>query len=361
MSGPAQLPLARKYASELAGLTLPSGWRVLNRFERGPDPTGSVFSEGYVVESDSGRHAFLKALDISAAFDSDDPTAELEAMTSAFNYERQLLERCRDRRMDRVVLAVEHGNVLVDPRDRLSLVPYIIFELAEGDVRKHLDLSREFDVRWALRALHHIATGLLQLHRERIAHQDLKPSNVMMFAGGRDAKIGDLGRASTFEKAGHFDDRIAPGDRRYAPPEQWYNAVPDEWKARRVGSDAYHLGSMIAFMFTGLSMTALWYSELVEEHRPGRWTGSFADVLPYLRDAFDRAVEQVENQMPDDVRSSLGTMLRRLCDPDPSRRGHPAERATKHGDRQSVARFVTELDLVARRAEAGVISRVRET
>ena len=54
-------------------------------------------------------------------------------------------------------------------------MPYIILELADGDVRHRL---RKVDrqTAWALRALHHTATGLMQLHSQRIAHQDLRPS-----------------------------------------------------------------------------------------------------------------------------------------------------------------------------------------
>lgn len=347
----------RKYAGELLGLELSGGWRVIERFERGPEPTGSVFSEGYVVASVGGQRAFLKALDFSEAFRTDDPVRTLEAMTTAFNYERDLLMRCRDRRMDRVVLAVADGRVVVDRLNPYSVVPYIIFELAEGDVRRHVNLSKQFDLRWALRSLHHVATGLHQLHAEQIAHQDLKPSNVMMFKGGKDAKLGDLGRASTFEKAGHYDDWEIPGDRRYAPPELFYGALPTDWVARRLGSDAYQLGSMIAFLFTGLSMTALWLKELPPEQWPGRWQGTFAEVLPYVQDAFDRAARQVEAQIPQDVRSALGTMLRRLCDPDPAQRGHPRTRAAKHGNPVSIERFMTELDLLARRAESVNVAR----
>ncbi len=346
----------RRFAAELLGLRLPNGWRVVERFERGPDATGGNFSEGYLVEAD-GRRAFLKALDFSQAFENTaDITSALEAMTAAYNDERDLLMRCRERRMNRVVLAVDHGSVVVDKSSPYSAVPYIIFDLADGDVRKHINLAQQFDVRWALRTLHHVASGLQQLHRNQIAHQDMKPSNVMMYDGGKDAKVGDLGRASQQTKAGQNDDLQIPGDMRYAPPELLYGVGAREWE-RRLGSDAYQLGSMIAFLFTGLSMTALWIKELAPEQGPGQWHGTFADVLPFVRDAFDRAARQVELRIPKDVRAPLGATLRHLCDPDPAVRGHPRERVMKHRSRFSLERFVTDLDLLARRAESALIAR----
>jgi serine/threonine protein kinase len=58
---------------------------------------------------------------------------------------------------------------------------YLPFELATGDLREQVDLSRRFDLAYRLRVLHNSAKGLSQLHNSHIAHQDLKPSNVVTF------------------------------------------------------------------------------------------------------------------------------------------------------------------------------------
>jgi serine/threonine protein kinase len=278
-------------------------------------------------------------------------------MTNAYNYERDLLLKCRDLKLDRVVVAIDHGSIQVQPGNAYSSVPYIIFELADGDVRKHIRISQHFDLRWALRTLHHIATGLQQLHRKGIAHQDLKPSNVMMFEQGGSAKLGDLGRASQETDPGRFDHAQFAGDRKYLPPELAYGLHVRDWHERR-GADAYHLGNMIVFMFTGMSMTALWVMELAPEHRPRVWKGSFADVLPFVRAAVGVAADKVVAQLPGSVRKPLGDMLRHLCDPDPAVRGHPRARSQRHADPYDISRFVTELDLLARRAEAMLLTHV---
>jgi serine/threonine protein kinase len=204
-----------------------------------------MFSVGYIAEDSSGRRAFLKALDLSLAASAPDPTRELQELLSAFNFERDLLSHCRDRRLDRIVLAVDYGQIIVDPVLYASLVPFILFELADGDVRRVMGASRLFDSAWSLRALHQVAVGLSQLHRQEIAHQDVKPSNIMLFEGGSDTKVGDLGRASQVGQNPPHEASPVAGDRTYAPPELLYGDIPSDWRSRRFGCDAYLLGSFL--------------------------------------------------------------------------------------------------------------------
>ena len=75
-------------AKRLVGLTLQGGWKVIQRLERPPGATGGHFSVGYRVQNPSGGEAFLKALSISEALESEDPTHALESLTTAYNFER---------------------------------------------------------------------------------------------------------------------------------------------------------------------------------------------------------------------------------------------------------------------------------
>jgi eukaryotic-like serine/threonine-protein kinase len=68
--------------------------------------TGGCFSEAYIVEQAPGRQAFLKALDYSRAMNAPDPAIALQALTESYNFERDLLMTCSDRRLDRVVTAI---------------------------------------------------------------------------------------------------------------------------------------------------------------------------------------------------------------------------------------------------------------
>src|SRR5690242_8815447 len=83
-----------KAAGSLVGLTLPGNWQVTQKLAFGPGATGGNFSVGYIVENNK-RTAFLKALDYSRALRSPDPARALQALTEAYNFERDILGKCR--------------------------------------------------------------------------------------------------------------------------------------------------------------------------------------------------------------------------------------------------------------------------
>jgi serine/threonine protein kinase len=333
----------------LTGAVLDGGWRVVSPIARAEDETGGYFSFGYWAEAPNGRKGFLKALDYSAALDSADPARTLESLTAAYNFERAVLDQCRARRLDRVVTAISDGMYNVPNAGPLSRVQYIIFERADGNVRAQANTTKRFDFAWSLRSLHHVATGLFQLHGQGIAHQDLKPSNVLTF-GEHGSKIADLGRASARQTAAPHEAAIVAGDRSYAPPELLYRHVDPDWNKRRLGGDAYLLGSMIAFFLTGTGMTANLVGKLDDSHHPNRWAGSYADVLPYLRNAFSFVQAEIRSRVPIEFRDDLCGIVVQLCEPDPLLRGHPRNRV--HSSTQfSLERYISSLDLLARKAE----------
>ncbi len=336
-------------AEQLLHLELPEGWRVVEKLIPGPAATGGCFSQGYIVESVDGERAFLKALDYSWALQAPDPALTLQAMTTAYIFERDLLRRCGERGLDRVVRAIGDGRVTVDAGNPAGVVQYLIFEMADGDIRTQMAVWQEVNLAWLLRSLHHVATGMKQLHGQGIAHQDLKPSNVLVF-GQRYSKVGDLGRASMRGQQPPHEDLRVPGDPGYAPPEQLYGAVPGEWNARRLGCDAYLLGSLITFVLSGAGMTAMIAGELDPSQRPGVWQGTYSDLLPFVRDAMGKAIDRFAVGIPAPYRAELVEMVRQLCEPDPQLRGHPRNRRVP-ATQYSLERYVTQLDLLAKRAE----------
>jgi serine/threonine protein kinase len=326
---------------------LNGGWTVVEKFSPAAHPTGSNFSIGYIVQSKDGSKAFLKALNFARAFRSDNPARILEGMTKAFNYERTLLEKCKENRLSRVIEVKEHGKY-EEEGNQIS-VEYLILELADGDVRKHLDSFRTFDAAWTLRTLHQVAVGLDQLHRHGMAHQDLKPSNVLIFEQ-RYAKIGDMGRAVYRGVSSPHDEELFAGDPDYAAPEFLYGVVSPEWECRRLGCDLYLLGSMILFLFGGLSMNHALWNELHFSHYPRNWTGNFSDVLPFLQGAFSKVLQNFAMELDERFRDDLIEIVGQLCEPDPQRRGDPGY---KIGSRNaySLERYVSRLDYLARKAE----------
>jgi len=305
-----------------------------------------------------GKHAFLKALDYSKAEEvaqqsGIDELHALQTLVEAYNFERNLLYECAKKRMDRVVVALEDGSVRVDAGP-FGTVFYLIFERADGDVRNHLATSAKIELAWLLRCLHHVATGLNQLHSAHVAHQDLKPSNVLVFERVI-SKVADLGSASIRGEDCPRDGCEFAGDMMYAPPELLYGHRDEEWNRRRQACDVYHLGSLIAFFFCGVGMTSMVLSFMQEGHRPRSWAGTYPQILPEVRDAFGLALREFERNVAGDrLKVALREIVSQLCDPDPLQRGHPRNRSGIAAP-YSLERYVERLNLLARRAEIGIL------
>ena len=181
-------------AQQLVGKELPNGWKVVELIERPKNATGGHFSSSYIVRSVNGEKAFLKAMDYRKALESPDPAGTLNAMTAGFIFERDTLEKCRSRGLSRIVRALDSGKIEPQNEDPSGVVEYLIFECAKGDIRSFVAFDTAFDKAWALRTMHQATAALQQLHSVEIAHQDLKPSNVLIFDDDY-SKLADLGRA----------------------------------------------------------------------------------------------------------------------------------------------------------------------
>lgn len=338
-------------AERLTGLLLDGGWKVMAPAPKDANSTGGFFSKCYFVENDDGRKAFLKALDISHALRADDPALALQTLTEAFNFEREVLVKCKNEKLDHIVIAIDDGKVRFEDAVDGGVVQYLIFELADGDVRRQAMIDRKFDIAWSLRTLHHIAVGLQQLHGQGIAHQDLKPSNVLVF-NGNTSKISDFGRSAYKGHTPPHEYNDVAGDLTYAPPELLYGYSNLDWNQRRFGCDAYLMGSMTLFFFGGVGATPLLLKELPEEFMWDSWKGSFEEILPYLHDAFHRVLKTYRDSLPDSLQGDLTEIVSQLCTPDPRLRGHPRNRFNQF----SMERFISKLNLLARSAELGILS-----
>ena len=218
-------------AAFLQGEQLADGWVAIVKVAAKPGATGGIFSVGYEAErrnpdgTSTSEYGFVKAIDFSKwrSF-GPDPVSALPIMTDAFQFELLIVQECATRRMRNVVRGVSHGSVSIGA-GLLPDVNYIVFEVADGDVRGHLDALSTFDAVWALRVTHNVANGLRQLHASGIFHQDIKPSNVLMFDAAPEAersKLGDLGRAFRPGHPAPHEGLPIQGDPLYAPPETFY-------------------------------------------------------------------------------------------------------------------------------------------
>lgn len=348
-----------KAAHRLGGVELRDGWRVTQKLPSGKSGTGGIYS-AYYIATNGEQIGFLKAFDYSAHDQAtNDKVALIQNLTTAFSYERHILSLCTERGIKGVVRLLSSGWVDVQgpayPR-----VEYLILELGEGgDCRMMLD-SDKAGVQWKLRSLHQVASGLNQLHGAGIAHQDIKPSNIVNDKSGT-SRITDFGSAYLNNYSGNVPEHLNRphcGTYAYAPPELLYGFTGD-FETRRRACDAYLLGSLITFYFSKAPMNSL-----IQNNLDARlsWTrhenrGRFEEVREFVVAAFIQAIadfaadleEGTPDLMPKD-RLDLVACVQYLCHPHPYDRGHP-KTMNERGSNYSLTRFVSILNRLATKYE----------
>lgn len=347
----------------LLGMKVGSGWTVKSALHRAAGQTGGNFSTGYIVEKD-GAEAFLKAMDLTRAL-LEPPQHQFDAIRFVIDmiqFEGEVLKECTQRGLSRIVRLLETSIVELDPSNPNPLISatnrvhVFVFELGGADVRKTFGIPTPEDTALRLRVLHNTAVGIQQLHSIGIAHQDVKPSNVLGFE--EEHKLTDLGRASRLGITGPLDNELFPGDPTYCPPEFAYGHTPIDHVDRRFATDAYMLGSMVSFLFTMQGTTSLLQQSIPDHVLPPRWqrdatvspwTGSFEDALPYLNQAASRVRSYVESHVPAYCRSALGEAFGQLCMPSPYERGHPKSRR-QLGRPVGIERYISLFDRLAKEA-----------
>lgn len=298
-------------------------------------------------------------MDYKKALESRDPAKELQAMTVAYNFERDLLKKCKERRLSRIIRVLDDGTLQPQDGDPSSVVQYLIFELADGDIRSYIDTEKAFGLAWALRTIHQTAAALQQLHSVEIAHQDVKPSNVLIFQNNS-SKLADLGRASERHSTSPspHDALKCAGDQTYAPPELLYGHAPQDWRVRRLGCDMYLLGSLVVFFCTGVSMTHLLFKRLDESFHFDKWNDPYSQVLPHIQKVFTQVIRELPQvirelqggELPSDFAEDIADAIGQLCNPDTESRGHP-KNLGYGSNRYSIERYVSLFDRLAKQAE----------
>lgn len=338
-------------ANNLVGQTIMGVWNVeeaINLKENGS--TGGNFCIPYRVRNTTtGQKAFLKVLDVVKAIqryasDGHDVLYTLNRVTSAHLFEAQLMEACNEKRLKRVVRALASGEIGLEvvPWGQIGF-PFLIFELADGDTHKILQTAAALDLAWWFGTLHQAAVGIQQLHGIDIAHQDVKPSNVVFF-GVDNAKLADLGRAARKGVESLNDERV--GDGRYLPPEYYYGYIPTDWTERFLAMDLYLLGSLAFSGISQLPMTGALFSRLPPSFHFRNFHGNYGDVVPALVKALADVLEQTRPLLPESLRDIFTTTVAQLCQPDPSRRGHPKNHEMV-GSKYSIERHVSAFHRMA--------------
>lgn len=337
--------IIRTPAQSLEGTLLPCGWKVSQYIPKEDGQSGGNFSVGYKATKDD-KEAFLKALDYKKLMNSrgiPKPSEALAHMASSFEFEKNILEQCNNGGMSKIIRSFSSDTLNIDS----FLVPYIIFEMAQSDIRKFSLNQAGFDLAWTLRTMHQVATGIKQLHSAGISHQDIKPSNILL-VDQEHRKIGDFGTCVTKDcTLPHAEMHIA-GDATYAPPEALYGYIDPEWSYRRHGNDAYQLGSLMVFMIVGIPSSTLLLQNLNEQFHPARWSRSYYDVLPYIDEAFIQCIEVIKNHLPENsLKKDIIALIKELCEPSIFIRGDPVLRR-RNMNPFNMERYISRFDRLAK-------------
>lgn len=320
-----ELPGVFNLAENLENYTV-NGWHIKSKIPNKPS-TGGNFSVGYIVENEVGIKGFLKALDYSKAMFSPTAARDLQAMTTAYNFERQLLEKCNTHRLRYVVRIIDAGHFSLSQSEYpngivlATELDYLVLEQADTSARTMVDLSQTFDYAWALHSLHNVAVGINEMHNIQIAHQDIKPSNILIFNSQNTSKLGDVGRSSSLNMPASHDDCRWVGDFNYSPFEQLYGENHSDWRTRRFSCDMFMFGNLIMTYFNNVSITTAVLNKLPANMHPKYWTDSYQAILPPIQKAFAECIEQFNKNIDDELRTELMLMIQQMCNPDMSMRG----------------------------------------
>ena len=200
-------------AHQLAGKELDRGWKVIERIKPPERFSGGWNSVSYLVQSTAGEQAFLKAFDYRSHLTTSEPAEETYKVTKAYLYERDMLLQCQGKGLNHIVRILDHGKKRLDDNDPFSLVQYLILEKADTDIRPFVGHKEKSKLAWTLKMMHQATVATQQLHSKNIAHQDIKPGNLLVFNRAM-VKLGDLGSSTQLGNPSPYDDWPIAGDSR---------------------------------------------------------------------------------------------------------------------------------------------------
>ena len=303
-----------------------------------------------------GEDVFIKCLDLRSYYDMERGVGKslieiISNIAVKTKFERDILTHCQGKNLRHVVRLLDQNELVIDANIPLSIIPFFVFELADGNLRKQKRKPHARALAWDFRVLHNTANGLRELHQLGVTHQDIKPSNILEFGAQEVFKIGDMGRVCTagIDLNSPFNDENFSGDISYAPPEYLYSYAVGDQHQRRILADLYMLGNVAVYLTLGQHLNSYYTNELPSDMHWSNWVnsgGSYELILPILIDLHSSLIKGVSSLgMRQKDEQTFTLMLDLLCHPDPRARGY----VDVSGRRTlSLERVVSSLDLMAK-------------
>lgn len=315
------------FAKKLEGSELKNGWIVGKPLVNKGYSSGGRHSVCYQI-SRGDEICFLKAYNLAEFLandeNPDDLMRQINIMTGQYEYEKRLSEYCLNRHTDNVACVIDSGTKIFPYYELKIPVPYLIFEMADGDAHEFLEHNKNLDSFILFSSLHQVAVGLKQLHTIGVYHQDVKPSNILTY--GENTKLGDLGRSIHQDLQCPFIDDSWWGDKNYLPPEIKYDAASSDMKVKMLLTDLYLLGSLIYFYFFNCTFNGRLYQELPEEFGPENGL-TYGEVKAHLINAFNSVIAEAKEEVhrlfnDEKIESIFISIISTLCHPDIKFRHH---------------------------------------
>ncbi len=259
-------------------------------------------------------------------------TVAIKVLKPEYGRDPELGERFL--REARAAGALNHPNIAtVYDVGEADGVAYIAMELIEGQPLDTLLLAQgRLPYERVLALGQQLASALDYAHRAGVVHRDVKPSNILLSADGRTAKLLDFGvaRIGDIDVSG-TDGRLARtqvgqmiGTPRYMSPEQALGIPVDQ------RSDLFSLGVVLYEMVTGkVAFPGMGLATLaiqIAQERVEPITRSAADCPPGLRFVIDKLLAKKPEQRFADGHAVYEALTREIAataEAAPGRRGLP--------------------------------------
>ena len=199
---------------------------------------------------------------------------------------------------------LQHPNIIkvVEIFEANNTIYYVMEFIAGGSLDDYIAKNNGIKEDEAIKIVKQIGSALSFMHKNKMLHLDLKPSNIMMKESG-DIVLIDFGLSKQYDPNGEPESstKVGAGTPGYAPIEQ---ANYREGKGFPVTMDVYALGGTMFKMLTGVRPTeasdilndGFPLYELQEHNISDRISGSVAKAMaPIKKDRFQSVGEFLQS------------------------------------------------------------------